>query len=147
MSSPRAPERPKYAPPAGGRMFGQGPAPEKSITFGPSLRRLLGHLAPERSVLGVVIGLAVAGIVLTVLGPRILGWATDLIFAGVLGEQLPAGIPREQAVADLRAQGQDTLANLVERLGIVPGQGIDYGLLGEVLLLAVGLYLVSSLFL
>ncbi|MFP5282915.1 MAG: ABC transporter transmembrane domain-containing protein, partial [Actinomycetes bacterium] len=143
----RAPERPKYQPPPGGRMFGQGPAPEKSITFGPSLRRLLGHLAPERRVLSVAVGLAVLGILANVVGPRILGWATDVIFTGIIGKQLPAGATKEQVVAGLRAQGQETFADMVRRLDIVPGRGIDFPLLGEILLLAVGLYVVASLFL
>ncbi|HEX8509640.1 MAG TPA: ABC transporter ATP-binding protein, partial [Propionibacteriaceae bacterium] len=143
----RAPERPKYQPSPGGRMFGQGPAPEKSISFGPSLRRLLGHLAPERMILIGVVALAVVGILLSVLGPRILGLATDVIFTGILGRQLPPGSTKEQAVQQLRAQGQDTYADMVERLGVTPGAGIDFGRLGQILLLALGLYLVSSAFL
>ncbi len=35
----------------------------------------------------------------------------------------------------------------MQRLDVIPGQGIDFTLLGELLLLALGLYLVSSLFL
>ncbi|GAA1832221.1 ABC transporter ATP-binding protein [Microlunatus capsulatus] len=144
----KAPERPKYAPAArSGGPFG-GPAPaEKSLNFWPSLKRLLGHLAPERVVLVAVVALAVVGIVMNVYGPRILGYATDVIFTGIVGRGLPAGATKAEAVAQLRAAGQDTYADLVERLAVVPGQGIDFGLLGRWLLLALGLYLVSSLFL
>ena len=144
----KAPERPKYAPAArGGGPFG-GPAPaEKSVAFWPSLKRLLGHLAPERVVLVAVVALAVVGIVMSVYGPRILGFATDVIFTGLVGRSLPAGASKAQVVADLRAAGQGTYADLVERLAVVPGQGIDFGLLGRWLLLALGLYLVSALFL
>jgi len=147
-TSAKAPERPKYAP--AGRQGGpmHGPAPvEKSLHFWPSLRRLLGHLAPERMVLLVAVGLAVAGIVMSVYGPRILGYATDVIFTGLVGRELPAGATKEQAVAQLRAAGQSTYADLVQRLDVVPGQGVDFGLLGRWLLLALGLYVVSSLFL
>jgi ATP-binding cassette subfamily B multidrug efflux pump len=120
---------------------------EKSINFGPSMRRLLGHLAPERLVMLVVIALAVIGIGMNVLGPRILGRATDIIFTGIVGKQLPPGSTKEQVVAGLRAQGQDTYADLVQRLDVIPGVGIDFTRLGQILLLALGLYLVSSLFL
>jgi ATP-binding cassette, subfamily B, multidrug efflux pump len=145
----KAPERPKYGPPTtgGGRMWGQARPVEKSLNFLPSLRRLLGHLAPERMILILVVLLAVTGIVMNVLGPRILGMATDVIFTGVLGKNLPSGATKDQVVAALRAQGNGKFADMVERLNVVPGQGIDFTLLGELLLLALGLYLVASLFL
>src|SRR5215216_6792334 len=151
QDGPKAPERPRYGPPAGSRtgprMFGQMPVPEKSINFGPSLRRLLGHLAPERVILLGAVFLAVTGIVMNVLGPKILGLATDVIFTGVIGKNLPAGATKQQVVDGLRARGEETFADMVERLDVVPGQGIDFSLLGDYLLLALGLYLVSSLFL
>jgi ATP-binding cassette subfamily B multidrug efflux pump len=146
--APKAPPRPQYGPSGGGRMFGQGARPvEKSLNFLPSLKRLLGHLAPERMILTLVVLLAVIGIVMNVLGPKILGTATDVIFTGVLGKNLPGGATKEQVVAELRAQGNNTFADMVERLDIVPGQGIDFTLLAELLLVALGLYLVASLFL
>jgi ATP-binding cassette subfamily B multidrug efflux pump len=85
--------------------------------------------------------------VMNVLGPKILGMATDVIFTGVLGKNLPSGATKEQVVAGLRAQGNGRFADMVERLNVIPGQGIDFTLLGELLLLALGLYLVASLFL
>jgi ATP-binding cassette, subfamily B, multidrug efflux pump len=144
----KAPERPKYGPSGGGgRMFGQQGVAEKSLNFLPSLRRLLGHLAPERTILIAVVALAVTGIVMNVLGPKILGKATDVIFTGVIGKSLPAGATKEQVIAALRAAGNDTFADLVQRLDVTPGQGIDFTLLGEFLLLALGLYLLAALFL
>ena len=128
-------------------MWGQTRPVEKSLHFLPSLRRLLGHLAPERMILSLVVLLAVIGIVMNVLGPKILGMATDVIFTGVLGKNLPSGATKEQVVAELRAQGNDTFADMVERLNVIPGQGIDFTLLGELLLVALGLYLLASLFL
>ncbi|HJQ89820.1 MAG TPA: ABC transporter ATP-binding protein [Propionibacteriaceae bacterium] len=128
-------------------MFGQQRAVEKSLNFFPSLRRLLGHLAPERLILSLAVLLAVAGVVMNVLGPRILGMATDVIFTGVLGKNLPGGATKEQVVAELRAQGNDQFAEMVERLNVIPGQGIDFTLLSQFLLLALVLYLVASLFL
>ncbi|WP_407941470.1 ABC transporter ATP-binding protein [Microlunatus kandeliicorticis] len=144
-AAPKAPERPKYAPPrTGGPPGAMGRPVEKSINFGPSLRRLLGHLGPERPILVGVVALAVVGIVLNVLGPKVLGWATDVIFTGVIGKMLPAGADKAQVVAELRARGQGTFADLVSRLDVVPGRGIQFDRLAEILLLAVGLYLVAS---
>ena len=146
--APKAPPRPKYGPPtSGGRMWGQARPVEKSLNFFPSLRRLLGHLAPERMILILVVLLAITGIVMNVLGPKILGMATDVIFTGVIGKNLPGGASKEQVIASLRAQGNDKFADMVERLNVVPGQGIDFTLLGQLLLLALVLYLVASLFL
>jgi ATP-binding cassette, subfamily B, multidrug efflux pump len=144
----KAPERPKYGPPSGsGRMWGQQRAVEKSLNFLPSLRRLVGHLAPERLILILAVLLAVAGVVMNVLGPKILGMATDVIFTGVLGKNLPSGASKEQVVAELRAEGNDQFADMIERLNVIPGQGIDFALLSQFLLLALVLYLVASLFL
>jgi ATP-binding cassette, subfamily B, multidrug efflux pump len=150
QAAPKAPERPKYGPPAtggGGRMWGQARPVEKSLHFFPSLKRLLGHLAPERMILALVVLLAVAGIVMNVLGPKILGMATDVIFTGVLGKDLPSGATKEQVVAALRAQGRNTFADMIERLNVIPGHGIDFVLLEKLLLVALGVYLVASLFL
>lgn len=145
----KAPERPKYGPPAsgGGRMWGQARPVEKSVNFFPSLRRLLGHLAPERMILILVVLLAVIGIAMNVIGPKILGTATDVIFTGVIGKDLQSGATKEQVVAALRAQGNNKFADLVERLNVVPGHGIDFTLLAKLLLLALVLYLIASLFL
>jgi ATP-binding cassette, subfamily B, multidrug efflux pump len=145
----KAPERPKYGPtgaPAGPRMFGGQAVAEKSMNFMPSFKRLLGHLAPERWILVAVVALAVISITLNVFGPRILGWATDVIFTGVIGKNLPAGMTKEQVVAQLRASGNPTFADMVSRLDVVPGQGIDFAALTNLLLFALGLYVVSSLF-
>src|SRR5215212_2542419 len=119
-TSAKAPERPKYGPsgggPMGGRMMaGQGTG-EKSLNFLPSFKRLLGHLAPERLVLLGVVGLAVIGIAFNVFGPLVLGWATDIIFTGAIGASLPAGISKDQAVAELRAEGNNTMADMISRL-------------------------------
>ena len=143
----KAPERPKYQPSQVSRFPGAPIAAEKSLNFGPSLRRLLSHLAPERLILVGCVILATAGIVLSVIGPIILGWATNVIFTGVIGKQFAAGASKEQVVAQLRASGQGTFADLVERLDIVPGQGIDFAALGQLLMIALALYVISSLLL
>ena len=119
---------------------------EKSATFRPSAKRLLGLLGPERMALYAVLAFAVSSVALNAVGPKILGRATDLIFAGVVGRQLPTGVSRDQAVADLRLNGNGTLADLVAGIPyLVPGAGIDFGAVGRVLLFVLAIYVVASL--
>ncbi|GAA2894262.1 ABC transporter ATP-binding protein [Streptosporangium fragile] len=119
---------------------------EKSMTFGPSLRRLTRRLAPDRPRLLTVIGLAVVSVAFSVVGPKILGHATDLIFAGVIGMRLPAGTTAEQAIEAARASGEDDFAALLARMDVVPGQGIDVAALATVLAWALALYVAASVF-
>jgi ATP-binding cassette subfamily B protein len=120
--------------------------PAKPLSFGPSAKRLLGRLRPERAGVLVVVGLAVVSVALNAIGPRILGYGTDLIFEGVIGRQLPAGGTKDEAVEGLRAAGQNTFADMVAGMDVVPGQGIDFAALRSVLLGVLALYLVASLF-
>jgi ATP-binding cassette subfamily B protein len=126
-------------------MFG-GMPPEKSKDFGRSFRRLLGRLRPERIGLLVVLGLAVTSVFFAVLGPKILGNATNIIFSGVIGEKLPAGTTQAQVEAGLRANGQNQLADLLSGMQVTPGVGVDFNALGGVLLLLIGIFAISSLF-
>src|SRR5690625_939866 len=98
------------------------PPGQKSQNFGPSLRRLLREVGGERVRLVVVVVLAVVAVGLQVLGPALLGRATDIVFNGVVGRLLPPGITQEQAVAGLRASGQDQVAEMVAGMDqVVPG--------------------------
>ena len=61
---------------------------------------------------------------LTVIGPKILGHATDIIFAGVIGRQLPAGHHRaSRRSRRARAAGNDNFADMLARMDVVPGVG------------------------
>lgn len=139
---------PKRLPPGrqggGPPWAGAGMPAEKSMNFGPSARRLLGRLRPHRLHLTAIITLAVVSVGFSVAGPKILGHATDLIFNGVIGRQLEAGTTTEQAVAAARASGNESFADMLARMDIVPGAGIDFSALSRVLLLALGLYLAAS---
>jgi ATP-binding cassette subfamily B multidrug efflux pump len=129
----------------GPRWMSAGMPAEKSMNFGPSARRLLGMLRPQRLQLLSVIGLAVVSVGFTVVGPKILGQATDLIFSGVIGKRIPAGVSAQQAVDAERAAGHDHLADMLAKMHLVPGAGIDFTRLGRVLLLVLGLYVAASL--
>jgi ATP-binding cassette, subfamily B, multidrug efflux pump len=140
--------------PAAGARRGGGPPwmnvglpAEKSMTFGPSARRLLQRLRPYRVQLVGIIALGVTGVTMTVFGPKILGRATDIIFAGLVGKQLPAGSTVQEAADQARSSGNDNLGSLLDGLDVVPGQGIDFDQLRNVLLFALGLYVVASVLL
>jgi ATP-binding cassette subfamily B protein len=118
---------------------------QKSINFGPSATRMVARMRPERGKVAVVLVLAVVSVALFAVGPRILGRATDLIFAGLFGMQLPAGVTLEQAVATMRASGATRVADMIAAMdNVVPGQGVDFGAVGQVLTLVLVLYVVGS---
>ena len=132
----------------GGPMAGMmGGPPQKSKDFKGSLRRLLGEVGEERKTLYAVFALITAAVTIGSLGPKILGHATNDIFYGFLGRKLPAGLSKAQVVADLRAKGQNTLADVVNKSGVIPGKGIDFSAVAHWIFLAIGLYIISSLFL
>jgi ATP-binding cassette, subfamily B, multidrug efflux pump len=143
---------PRRLPPGGARghgpMAGMGMPAEKSMSFGPSARRLVGRMRPERARVLMVLVLAVVGVTLTVLGPRILGRATDIIFAGVIGGgmHLPPGTSKVAAIEGIRASGKSDLADMLARIDWMPGRGIDFTALGHVLLLALAFYAAASVF-
>jgi ATP-binding cassette, subfamily B, multidrug efflux pump len=123
---------------------GMGQPAEKALDFGPSVRRLLRLLRPDLRGVVAVLLLAVLSIGLNVTGPMVLGAATDLIFTGALGRQLPPGVSAEDAAAAARAAGDDATANVIGSQGVLPGQGIDFGALNMVLLTAIALYVGAS---
>jgi ATP-binding cassette subfamily B protein len=119
---------------------------EKPKNFRDSFGRLIVRLRPEAPLIAIVIVLAVVSVSFAVIGPKILGTATDDIFQGLISNNLPAGITQDQAVAALRAQGQNQLADMLSSMDLTPGIGVDFGALGQVLLLLAGVYVLSSIF-
>ena len=147
MSTNRAPavgQRPAGPPMRGPFGAAMGP-PQKAKDFGASARRLVGRLAPQRRLITLVIAFAVASVGLSVTGPKVLGRATDLIFAGFFGSRLPATQTHAEAVAALHAAGNHRTAELVDAMGVQPGHGIDGGALAEVLAIVMALYVGASL--
>ncbi len=101
----------------GGGFPGMGIPMGKAENFGPSARRLAKRLRTERVALSAVLALGVVSVALAVAGPKILGYATDIIFNG-----------------------------LMARWRHEPGAGVDFAELGTVLLWVSALYLASSVF-
>ncbi len=63
----------------------------------------------------------------------------------MIGGQLPTGATAEEAIAELRASGEDRLADMVSGMDVVPGIGIQFDDLRNVLLLALALYVIAAL--
>jgi len=89
---------------------------EKARDFKGTMRKLLQFLKPYRVSILIVLVFAAFSTVFSIVGPKILGKATTRLFEGVL------------------AQISGT------------GEGIDFIYIGNILLIMVGLYLLSSLF-
>ncbi|MFI7315736.1 ABC transporter ATP-binding protein [Streptomyces venezuelae] len=129
-------------PGIGGPMLGPD---SRSMDFKGSGKRLLGHFRPERATMYAMLVAAVLSVALSVLGPKILGRATDLLFAGIVGRDMPDGTTKEQALDGLRARGDGGTADMLSGVDFTPGKGIDFGAVGEVLLLALGTFVVAGL--
>jgi ATP-binding cassette subfamily B multidrug efflux pump len=131
--------------------LGRGPAAfmggrstEKSLNFRGSSQRLLGSMRPERLLAFLSLALAAISVSLSVTGPRILGHATDIIFAGVIGRRLPPGATKADVIARLRAQGHGDQAGLISSLNLHPGQGVDFTALGNILVVVLAIYAAAS---
>jgi ATP-binding cassette subfamily B protein len=120
---------------------------EKAMAFWPSARRLLARLKPHRLALAFVVASSLVSVALSVTGPMLIGRATDIIFAGVVGEHLEAGESKQQVVAAEREAGRSHLADMFSRMNLVPGTGIDFKALGAILLDTIAVYLASAAFL
>jgi ATP-binding cassette, subfamily B, fatty acid transporter len=131
--------------PMRGPMRGLEPPDQRSRDFKGSAIRLVKRLTPQRTLTVAVLLLGIGGIAIGVIGPRVLGHATDLLFNGVIGRQLPAGSSKEQAVDAARARGDASFADLLSGMNVVPGRGVDFDAISRTLLLALGLYLVAAL--
>ncbi|WP_328889155.1 ABC transporter ATP-binding protein [Streptomyces sp. NBC_00316] len=128
----------------GGRMMAGGAPTDRSMDFKGSSKRLLRRFAAEKTTLYVMLTAGVLSVALSVVGPKILGKATDLVFAGVIGRRLPEGTTKEQAVEGLR-KTNGGLADLLSGVDFTPGQGIDFDAVGNVLLTALAVYVGAGL--
>lgn len=103
-----------------GPMGGHGPMAmmqgEKARDFKGTMRNLVEYLSAYRLRILIVLIFAIASTIFAIIGPKILGKATTKLFEGVM------------------AQISGT------------GNGIDFGYIGNIILLTLGLYLVSALF-
>lgn len=128
---------------------GAGPTPAapvaKATDFRGSLLRFARSMRPERTRVVLLTLCGVVSVALAVVGPRVLGAATDVIFEGavgtMLGRTVPAGTPVDEVVAGLHARGEERMADMLAAMDhVVVGQGVDLGRLGPILLAALAVY-------
>ena len=125
--------------------WGGGPG-RKAKAFWPSARRLLGLFQAERTGLVVVALMVLVAVVFNVWAPHVLGRAMDVIFGGLVSREMPAGMSREQVIEGLRAQGEGQAADMLSGMAFTPGQGIDFGELGRLILIVLAMYVVAQTF-
>jgi len=116
----------------------------KATSFKATAVRFIRRMRPERTKAISVIVLAVLSVGLSALGPKLLGHATDLVFSGLIGARLPEGITKAEAVAAARARGEDRVADMMAAMDLTPGVGVDFGAVGEVLLIVLAIFLAAS---
>ena len=121
-----------------------GSAPRQAKNFWPSTKRLFSLLTPFKRHLWAVAAMNIVCIFLAVVAPKIMGKAMDVIFAGVISRNLPSNISAEQAIAGMRAEGQDRFADMASAMDFVPGEGIDFNRLGTLIITVIAMYIVSS---
>jgi ATP-binding cassette subfamily B protein len=136
---------PRRMPMARGPMGQAGPG-EKAQNFGPSAKRLLRTLRTDTPQLVVVLILGVLSVALSVIGPKLLGEGTNVVFAGFISLQVPPGATKQQVVDQLIASGNQDQANMIAAMDFVPGAGVDFEKLGMILLAVLLVYLFASIF-
>ncbi len=131
------------AGPAGRMMAGGGPD-QRSMDFKNSGKRLIAQFKPERFTMYAMIVAVMLSVGLSVVGPKILGHATDLIFAGIVGRDMPEGATKAEVLAKMRAGGDKDQADMLSGMDFTPGKGIDFGAVGETLLFALIVFLIAG---
>ncbi len=130
--------------------MGMGPPVAKSRDFRGSFLRLVREMRPERARVLLVVAFAAISVLLAILGPKLLGEATNIVFEGVVGQQMGAmglsDVPKEQVVEMLQSQGQANLADMIAAMDVTPGVGIDFEALAAVLAVVTVGYILSALF-
>ncbi|WP_431802513.1 ABC transporter ATP-binding protein [Microbacterium sp. bgisy203] len=126
---------------------GRGMAPGgKAQNFGPSAKRLLGTLKVDTPKLVLVLILGVLSVALSVAGPKILGEGTNIIFAGFISLQVPAGATKQQIIDQLIASGNEQQADMIRSMDFTPGAGIDFDRLAVVMIAVLAVYILAAVF-
>lgn len=104
-------------PGGGGPMGGGMRKIEKAKNFKGTMNKLLQYLKPYKLSILVVILFAIGSAAFTIVGPKILGNATTKLFEG-----------------------------LVSKVSGAPGAAIDFTYIGNIVILLLGLYILSTVF-
>ena len=125
-------------------MSEEAPPNEKSAHFWATIKRFSAEFKPHRTPMALTVLTLFIGTVLTIAAPYVFGLATDAVFAGYLSKTTAAG---QQAGTASGQPGQEsTLGPIIDSMEIAPGAGMDFGLIGKLVLAGVAVYFLSSLF-
>lgn len=122
-----------------------GPPTTRSMDFKGSGKRLLRELARDRAKLFGMVVAVICSVAASVTGPKILGKATDLVFAGIVGKNLDPRLTKEQALEGMRAHGNGGMADMLSGTDFTPGKGVDFGAVGAVALWALAVFTLAGL--
>ena len=111
---------------------------EKAKDFSGTLKRLLSYLLPEKMLLYVVLASAIFGTIFNIVGPKILGLATTRLFNDLIGSFIVQA--KNQAIKAQLAQ------NPALPLHLLPVPGVEFTYIGRIMLILLGLYIVSAIF-
>ncbi|WP_371659791.1 ABC transporter ATP-binding protein [Streptomyces sp. NBC_00280] len=128
-----------------GRMMAGGGPDQHSLDFKVSGKRLLAQFRPERATMYVMLLAVFVSVGLSVVGPKILGRATDLVFSGIIGRQFESGSTKAEVLASMRERGEGGMADMLSGTDFTPGKGIDFDAVGEVLGLALVVFVFAGL--
>ena len=140
MSNMSKPDQKRWGKPDRNRPArGLGMPVQKAKNFKGTIKRLANYLRPDKYRFLLVFLLAIASTLFAILGPKILGKATTKLGEGVLAKyqyylQLNAAIEQKMPLS------------VINELQSQPIPGFDFGYIGRILLILVGLYLISALF-
>ena len=125
----------------------------KAHNFRVSFRRLLNELRPESPRIALVLLAAVFSVTLAIIGPKVLGNATDVLYTGFMGKTIGAQFPQtvgmthDQLVAAANATGQTSIAAQLEAMpNVVAGVGVDFAKLAQILGAVALIYIASFFF-
>ena len=141
-----APAAPAPRGPRGPMGGGMGAPVQKAQNFGPSAKRLLGTLRVDIPLLILVLVFGVVSVALSVIGPKLLGEGTNILFAGFVSLQTPAGLTKQQVIDGLIAQGNSQQAEMISAVDFVPGAGVDFAALARIVVIVLAVYIFASIF-
>ena len=125
-------------------MSEEAPPNEKSAHFWATIKRFSAEFKPHRTPMALTVLTLFIGTVLTIAAPYVFGLATDAVFAGYLSKTTAAD--QQAGTASGHPRQESTVGPIIDSMEIVPGAGMDFGLIGKLVLAGVAVYFLSSLF-
>lgn len=98
-----------------------------------TLMRLVRYILADKLRCVLVLLAAALATTTMVLGPKIMGQATNVLFEGVISKMLPAGMTKAQAIEMMKANGMGSMVDMVQSMDIHPGFGVDFGRVAMIL--------------